>query len=388
MKPKENRKVPSVRYSLVTVLAVIAIIALGMTVFDASLQVMMLLAILILLPVVMYLGYSYQETEKFALEMMAKALVPSLIVMVIGTLVATWIASGTVPMIIYIGLKFLSPAFFLVVTFLLCSALSMLTGTSWGTLATSGVAMMGAGSTMGIPMGLIAGAIVGGSFFGDKYSPLSSSSIISTSVTGTPIGDHFKHNTVTTIPAFLLTTVLYLIIGFRYRSGAMDTEYIGMIMTNLESLFRMGFFPLLPVLIVSILLIRKKPVIPSLLIGAIAAGFVAIFYQGMEVSEVFRIMYQGNVMESGVPLLDEMLTRGGILSMMDIVLLMIFGFGIGGLLNGSGILSSLLKPVSKLATTPQKLLTLTGFVNLVGNMLGGIHEFFSSADGNAHASAL
>ena len=169
MKMNTERKIPSFRYSLLVMLAIIALTSVGIVVFNASITTMFLLSWLIVVPAAMKLGYTNDEIEAFGFEVGKDAFQSNLIILSVGVLIAAWIAAGTIPTVVYSGLTIITPKYFLLTTLIVCSLTSVATGTSWGTLGTSGIAMMSIGTSMGIPLGLTAGAVISGAFFGDTY---------------------------------------------------------------------------------------------------------------------------------------------------------------------------------------------------------------------------
>jgi NhaC family Na+:H+ antiporter len=191
---QHDRKKPSLGYSIFIILLVITIIAVGMIVFAASIQMMLFIALLTVIPFVLKLGHTYETLEEEIFTSMKKALQPSMILLGVGILIGSWIISGTVPTIIYYGIQSISPQFFLVTTLLFCSIVSLATGSSWATLGTAGIAMMGVGHSLGIPVGMTAGAVISGAYFGDKMSPLSDSTNLSAAVDNRPGICAYCHN--------------------------------------------------------------------------------------------------------------------------------------------------------------------------------------------------
>ena len=165
------------------------------------------------------------------------ALQAILILLIVGTLIGTWILSGVVPSMIYWGLNILSPGIFLVATLLICSIVSVSTGSSWTTAGTVGIALLGIGQTLGIPSPVIAGAIISGAYFGDKMSPLSDTTNLAPAMAGANLFDHIKHMMYTTGPAYIISLVLYAILGFKYAGQSLDTAQIDIIKDTLVTSF-------------------------------------------------------------------------------------------------------------------------------------------------------
>lgn len=272
---------------------------------------------------------------------------PSLAVLiVVGMIIGVWIASGTVPTLIYYGLVLLNPSIFLAAAMVLCAVVSLSLGTSWGTVGTIGLALMGIGAGFGIPAYWTAGAIVSGAFFGDKISPLSDTTNLAPAVTGVTVFDHIQNMLPTTIPAMLIALTLYLVAGYALIEPG-DTEFgaINLIITRLEQEFVLGWVPLLPALIVIVLALMRKTPLPSLFAGVLAGAVVAFFLQGEGVHDVFTYAQSGYKIDTGVADIDSLLNSGGILSMMWTISLMLIALGFGGALERTGCLEAIIMAI-------------------------------------------
>lgn len=272
---------------------------------------------------------------------------PSLSVLIIvGMLIGVWIAAGTVPTLIYYGLTILTPAIFLAAAMVLCSIVSVSLGTSWGTVGTIGLALMGIGAGFGIPPFWTAGAVVSGSFFGDKVSPLSDTTNLAPAVTGQNVFDHIKNMMPTTVPAMLIALVLYLAAGY-LLIGPGETSFaqINQITNRLNADFNLGLVPMIPALVVLVLALMKKPPLPSLFAGAVLGGLVAIFWQGAGLHDVFAYANHGFKTETGVEAIDTLLNKGGIQSMMWTISLMLIALGSGGALERTGCLEAIINAI-------------------------------------------
>ncbi|MGM0949372.1 MAG: Na+/H+ antiporter NhaC [Bacillota bacterium] len=335
-------KRPSFMYALSMLIAAVSVISIGILVFDAPIQILMFISMLVLIPFMMGLGFTYKQVEKSMMKSMSRALQPGLILLTVGILIGAWIASGTVPTLIYYGIHAISPQFFLVTTLVFCSLVSVATGTSWGTVGTAGVAMMGVGATMGIPAGLTAGAIVSGAYFGDKMSPLSDTTNLAPTVSGGEIFSHIKHMLWTTIPAYIIAAIIYTIVGLRYNSASVNSESVNQLTSYLNETFHLGLVPVIPIVVLIALLMLKKPAIPSIFIGAAVGGVIAMFYQGLSFQDVMNTFYGGYTVESGIDMVDSLLQRGGLSSMLSLIALFLFALGLGGMLAESQVLEALI----------------------------------------------
>lgn len=215
------------------------------------------------------LGYSYEELELGAFELIQKAMGACLILVCVGALIGAWISSGTVPIMIYAGLKIISPSIFLVTSLIVCSLTSIFTGTSWGTIGTVGVALMGIGAGLGFDPGLTAATIICGAFFGDKMSPLSDTTNMAAAVCGTPLFRHIRHMWFTITPAYVITFCIYLFLGFRQTNDAMSPEQIDLILNGLSHHFNLGIGAVLPMILVLVMLLRRCSPILAITSGAL-----------------------------------------------------------------------------------------------------------------------
>lgn len=296
------------------------------------------------------LGYEWQELEESMFSSIKMAMQAILIIMIIGILIGTWIISGVVPAMIYWGLEILSPSIFLVATTLICSVVSLATGSSWSTMGTVGVALLGIGQGLGIPNGLIAGAIISGSYFGDKLSPLSETTNLAPAMAGTDIFQHIKYMLYSTIPTLVICLILYGIIGMRYAGQDLDMSQINIIRETLAASFN-TLSPILfiPPVVVIGLVIFKVPAIPGLIVGAVLGFIFAIVFQGASVGDILSAAQDGYVSTTGVVAVDDLLSKGGLMGMMSTVSMTICALALGGILEKTGMLEVIASSILKLA---------------------------------------
>lgn len=238
-------------------------------------------------------------------------------------LVGTWMASGTVPVMIYYGMKVLTPGLFLPVVCILCTLMSTMAGTSWGTLATVGVACMGVAQGLGVPLPAAAGAVCTGAFFGDKVSPLSDSPVITATVCEVPLMDGIRHALISTGPAYLISLVFYFVYGLRYSGGSVGGEVYEDILFTVSAEFWLSPVLLLPVLVVVVLILMKKPTIPAFIAGIAAGAVMAMLCQGVSLHDILTVMYSGFSADTGSDVVNSMLNRGGFTSMLSTIGLLI-----------------------------------------------------------------
>ncbi len=312
----------------------------------------------------------WRAVEGYALDGVRSGFQSIMIVAAVGCLIGAWILSGTVPTLIYYGLKLVSPKIFLPATMLLCSILSVCTGTSYGSAASAGLACMGIGLSMGFPAGVIAGAVICGALFGDKMSPFSDTTNLSSAMAGASLFGHIKSMFWTTIPSWLISLVIFAIIGNRYSISNYDPTTIEEYLGGLSANFNLSFLTLIPVILVIVMLLLKVPAFPTIMIGAVIGGLTAMITQGSSFKDVMTAMLSGYTIDSGILLVDKLLNRGGIASMYSILCIMIFAMGMGGMLDRMGILNNFLGLfVQKIKNVPGLIFS-TMLVSYVSSAIG------------------
>jgi NhaC family Na+:H+ antiporter len=315
------------------------------------------------------LGFTWKELEDGILSTINTTMQAILILLVVGMLIGTWILGGIVPSMIYWGLNVLSPGIFLVATTIICSIVSISTGSSWTTAGTIGIALLGIGSALGIPTPIIAGAIISGSYFGDKMSPLSDTTNLAPAMAGTTLFEHIKHMLYTTIPALLISLVLYGIIGMKYAGSQIDTSQISQIQSALFNNYN-TLSPLLllvPVAVI-VMVIFKVPAIPGLIAGVILGAIVSVVFQDASIADVFVVAKSGYASSTGMDFVDELLTRGGLDSMLGTVSLMLCALSVGGILEKTGMLEALAKSILSIAKGTFGLIAATIFTCIGTNL--------------------
>lgn len=321
---------------------------------------------------VFLLHIPYSELEEAMLHSLNDALGALLLLMTIGPLIAAWIACGTVPYIIYLGLGLIVPDWFLVFAACMCALLSAVTGSSWTTVGTIGVAFIGISVGMGISLPLTAGAILCGAYFGDKVSPISDVVVFNAGVAKVPIFKHVRYVLYTTVPAFLTSLVLFWILGAQYSGQALDSSSIDLIRSGLADTFRFGPALWLPMLAVAVGILLKVPAVPALWLGVLAGGAVCIFGQGIELQTFLGFLFGGFSIDTGLDSLNNILNRGGMSSMMYIIALVICSMSMAGVFDRTKML---LKVAEKLTRVT------SGRVGLIlTTMAAGILTSFVASD--------
>ena len=333
-------------------------------------------------------GLSWAEIEKGAFHVIHVALPSVSVLITVGMIIGVWIASGTVPTLIYYGLKMLSPELFLAASMVLCSVVSVSLGTSWGTVGTVGLALMGIGAGFDIPMYWTAGAVVSGAFFGDKISPLSDTTNLAPAVTGTNIFDHIRNMLPTTIPAMLIALVIYLVVGFMLiDNNQVSFDKITAITGALEEHFYISPVLLIPAILVIILAMKKVAPIPALFFGSIVGAGLAMAAQGAGLHDVFTYANSGYKISTGISEIDSLLNRGGIQSMMWTISLILIALAFGGALERTGCLQSIILAIRSKVKTFAGLQTSAIGTSFATNVVAGDPYLSIALPGRMYAPA-
>ncbi len=342
-----NKSKPSLGMAMLPILLTLMILGVQLFYFeDFTPHIPLAIGLAITAAIGWSQGYRWDDIEDGALHVVRVGLPSIAILITVGMIIGVWIASGTVPLLIYYGLKVLSPELFLAAGMLLCAVVSVSLGTSWGTTGTVGLALMGIGAGFEIPMYWTAGAVVSGAFFGDKVSPLSDTTNLAPAVTGVNLFDHIRNMMPTTVPAMLAAFVIYLFVGFNLiGSEQVDFSRIEAITTGLAAQFELSPLLLLPAAAVIVLALKKMPALPTLFVGALLGGVLAMTVQGASLHDVFSYMQGGYKVETGVSEIDSLLNRGGIQSMTWVITLVLIALGFGGALERTRCLETIIEAV-------------------------------------------
>ena len=356
-----TRRLPSLGQALLPILFLVALLASSVYLFGDGAaggpnQLALILAAGVAIIVGLRNGYAWKEMEHGIVHGISLAMGAILILLVVGSVIGTWILSGVVPTMIYYGLLVLKPAIFYAAACAICAMVALATGSSWTTAGTIGVALVGIATAQNLHLGLAAGAIVSGAYFGDKISPLSDTTNLAPAVAGTDLFTHIRHMLWTTVPGLVIALVLFGAAGFLVPAPTSTAE-LQSILASLEQNFVIGPHLLIPAVLVIAMVIRKVPAFPALLIGAlIGCVFAAIFQQAAVTRFVgepdlptWQAMIKGSWMAlssgykltSGNAALDELLSRGGMESMLNTVWLILAAMMFGGVMEVTGLLQKI-----------------------------------------------
>jgi len=366
-----DRRLPSKWEVVIVLLLILTTFYISIAELHLPIQLTLFGCWFIVLGLGIKIGFSYSEMQIGLVKGIYKGLDAVLILIAVGALIGSWIAGGIVPSIIYFGLDILSPVTFLASAFFICIITSLTTGTSFGTVGTVGVAMIGIGHGFGFPMPLVAGSIISGAYVGDKISPLSDTTVMTASLCQVDVIEHVKSMLYISLPAAGLAFILYLIAGFYYGSDYADLSQAMVVKESIGAYFNTGLFLLLPAAIVIILLIFRLPSLPVITFGAILGVICAATIQNLSILDSVKSLYSGNIIESETIFLNTLLNRGGIESMYDVIVLIVFALGLGGLMEKAGILQVVCNRLLQWADSIVKLTISTIFGGFLGNFFGG-----------------
>ena len=360
MKNREARK-PELWEALLVLVLLIAVIAVGIIICGVDPHVPMFVGVIIAALMALRLGYKWDVIESFMVEGIKKAMQSIMILVVIGILIGVWLDAGVVPTMIYYGLKVLHPSIFFISAMLICSITSLATGTSWGTMGTMGVALMGIAFGLGMDPGMTAGAIISGSYFGDKMSPFSDTTNLAPGMAGTDVMTHVKFMIKPTSIVYVICIVFYGVLGFmQYKGGSADLSSVALLSDTLDEMFNINPLLLLPPVIVIAAVALKLPALPGITIGIVSGAVLGMIFQPeCTMASIFSCGMNGFVCETGIYEIDELLNSGGLMSMMFSVSMTMIAMMFGGIMESTGQLEVIVNKLKSFANNPARLVLLT-----------------------------
>lgn len=367
----DNIRKPHLWEAIIPIIALVTFLSITIIKFEGSAHVPLMFSALVAGIMAMRLGFKWDELEKGVVKTISMSMQAIIILVIIGTVIGAWILSGTVPAMIYYGLKVLSPGIFLAATCIICSVVSLATGSSWTTAGTVGVALLGVGQGLGIDLPLVAGAIISGAYFGDKISPLSDTTNLAPAMAGAKLFDHVKHMLYTTVPSLVIALIAYSLLGLKYANRQLDYGQINQILDGLKAQFTISPVLLIPPIVVIVLVIKKVPAIPGLFTGTILGAVFAVIFQGKGLGEVISALNTGYVSDTGFKVIDDLLTRGGAQSMMSTVSLILCAMIYGGIMERAGFLQVLAEKLLSYARSTGSLVLTTIVSCIFTNLVAG-----------------
>lgn len=382
-------KTPTLFQALVPVLTLVTLLATSVYLFgsDSSYganQIALLFAGAVGVVIAIRNGHRWQELEQAIVHGIGTAMGAMLILLSVGALIGSWMLSGTVPTMIWLGLKLLDPRVFFAASALICAVASVSIGSSWTVAGTLGVGLIGVASGLGLSPEITAGAVISGAYFGDKMSPLSDTTNLAPAVAGTDIFTHIRHMVWTTTPSFVIALILFTIVGLGGH-GSGDPALVTQTMDVLEQNFNITLVALLPLALVMFMAFRKFPAMPTILIGAMVGGIMAVILQpdvvkGLVADSgltgplaylkgVWKALADGYVSNTGDARVDSLLSRGGMSSMLNTIWLIICALAFGAVLEHAGILTRLIGSVLNAAKSTGSLIMSVVFTAIGLNVI-------------------
>lgn len=295
-----------------------------------------------------YLGMEWKELQDGLVAGVSRALPALFILVIVGAITGTWIQGGVIPTMIFYSLKFISPKIFIPASCLVTAIVATATGTSFTSIATIGLALMATGLGMGFPPYLLAAAIISGSFFGDSMSPLSDSTNLSSAMAGATLFETIGHMAYTALPALIGSSIIYYILSIPYVGQLTgDGVMINELMTGISSNFYITPLLLLVPVVTVVMTVKEVPALPTLITVAVIGGIAALVLQGESIGSVIVAMSRGHVSETGIEMVDSLLSSGGVNSMADTVMLMTLATALGGIMEQIGVLETLVEVIMK-----------------------------------------
>ncbi len=371
MTPIFNTRPPTVLHSLITLGGLALWISLGLFVLDAGLHGVLLIGVVWVVINCIPLGASLPDIREAMRMGMDRAMPAMFIFLMIGVVIATFILSGTVGTLIYYGLKFMHPAIFLPAGLILCSLMSLAVGTSWGTVGTGGIVLIGIGGAMGIPLPLVAGMIVSGASFGDKMSPVSDTTNLAALSAETDLYSHIKSMAFTTGPAYLITLIVFSWLGYQFADQPLPKAELDSLLAGLDATFTINVLMLLPLIVLLVLSMRGVVAEAGMLISALVAAVLAVAFQSNDVASVISSFYDGAKIETGNEKLNPLLNRGGITDMAWTFTLSFIAIGLGAILEKMGFLAVLMNWVLQMLERAASVVTSATIGTFIANMLLG-----------------
>ena len=364
----QSKKAPSLLDALIPMIFLIGTLSLAVYIFgeDASWgpnQIALTFSSLLVAIIGLKNGHSWQDMSNGVGKSINQALPAIFILLAVGALIGTWVMSGTVTTMIYYGLQLLSPKIFYPTVVIVTAIISASIGSSWTTVGTIGVGLIGIAKGMDMSMEITAGAIISGSYFGDKLSPLSDTTNLAPAVSGSNLYDHIKHMLWTTIPSIAIALIVFTLIGLNATVSA-DMSIKDATLSAIDEHFNTSIWLLVPVLIVIVLAVLKLRPFPTILLGAIAGGIFAVIFQAEQITQfvnrpdlseplvmiagVWKAMYTGFTTSTGFETLDQLVNRGGMNSMLEVIWLILSALMFGGVMEETGMLKKLVTVLLKM----------------------------------------
>jgi NhaC family Na+:H+ antiporter len=375
-------KAPTVLDALVPLLFLVVALVVSLRFFgeDSSYgpnQLVLMVAGTLVMAVGLKNGQRWKDMEQEMYGSMQIVFAPTLILLAVGVMIALWVAAGIVPTLVHYGLRLMEPSWFYAASCMVCAIVSMSIGSSWTTAASVGVALMGTSAAMGLSPAITAGAVISGAYFGDKMSPLSDTTNLAPAVVGVDLFDHVRHMGWTGVPALSLALILFLMIGSD-AAGMADAAQLQQTLDFLERNFTIGWYLLLPLLLLFVLAWRRMPALPALLIAAFAGALCAVLFQpqlfsadSSALQQLWEFSVSGYESATGDFIMDDLLSGGGAANMLETIWLIISAVFFGAAMEKTGLLQVLIGGILKLVHGTAALITATVLTCIGANIVTG-----------------
>ena len=376
--PTKTPPNPTLFQAVLPLLGLLVCLGGGYAILKLPTQVCLLGAAVIAGFVALWIGIGWDDMLEGMVEKVTASFGSILVMICVGAMIASWIFSGTIPMLIYYGIKLIDPRFLFVTGFLVCAIISTFTGTSFGSAGTAGVAVMGVAIGTGAPLPIAAGAVISGAVFGDKLSPFSDTTMLAPVAAGCDLYDHIKHMIYTTGSATILSLVVYFIAGFTLPKESMASpELVQQMLSTLDTMFHFNPILLLPPVIVLAGAFFRKPTVPCMLLASVLGILLGMIFQGFSFATGMTAFYSGfnvsmtNFQGDVIPQINTLLNRGGLMGMMSTILLIFCAFAFGGIYSKSGCVSVILEKLMNGIRSVGSLITSTVAATIFMSLVTG-----------------
>ena len=367
---------PTFLESLSTIIFMVIVVVIGFIFFNIPIQILLLISSAYAAFIAYRVGLRWEELEEGITKRLTTAMPAIFIILAVGIIVGSWMFSGTVPALIYYGLKFLNPSYFLVSAFIISAITSVATGTAWGSASTAGIALISISNQLGVAPGMAAGAIIAGAVFGDKMSPLSDTTNLAALVTKVNIFAHIKSMMWTTIPASIIGMIVWFFAGL-HSKGHTNPKQIQTLLHELDKVYNINLIVWIPLVVIAVCLFLRVSTVPSMLISSLSALIVGTFNNHFNIVDGLKAMFEGfnhsmvnqSHLSKNVTTLIE---QGGMMSMTEIIVTIFCGYAFAGIVEKAGCLDVMLNTVSKGVKSVGTLILITVVCSLMLVFAAGV----------------
>ncbi|MBW4837693.1 MAG: Na+/H+ antiporter NhaC [Staphylococcaceae bacterium] len=367
---------PTFLESLSTIIFMVIVVVIGFIFFNIPIQILLLISSAYAAFIAYRVGLRWEDLEEGITKRLTTAMPAIFIILAVGIIVGSWMFSGTVPALIYYGLKFLNPSYFLVSAFIISAITSVATGTAWGSASTAGIALISISNQLGVAPGMAAGAIIAGAVFGDKMSPLSDTTNLAALVTKVNIFAHIKSMMWTTIPASIIGMIVWFFAGL-HSKGHTNPKQIQTLLHELDKVYNINLIVWIPLVVIAVCLFLRVSTVPSMLISSLSALIVGTFNNHFNIVDGLKAMFEGfnhsmvnqSYLSKNVTTLIE---QGGMMSMTEIIVTIFCGYAFAGIVEKAGCLDVMLNTVSKGVKSVGTLILITVVCSLMLVFAAGV----------------